>query len=151
MNSLIYITNLFLVLLSKLSCVADLIVRLFVAQFFFMSGLQKFDNWETTIFLFRHEYTVPLLNPVFAAYLAASIELVLPVLLVLGLFGRFTALGLFVFNIIAVMSYSFLWTDAGHVGFMQHVYYGMLLMMLMTHGPGLLSLDKIINWPNSRK
>jgi putative oxidoreductase len=64
-------------------------------------------------------------------------ELGLPLLLALGLAGRFAALGLFVFNIVAVISYP----DLSEVGRQHHVYWGLLLAMLAVHGPGLLSAD----------
>ena len=70
-------------------------IRLFLAQFFFFSGLTKIKSWTTTIALFQDEYHVPVLPPEIAAALSATAELSLPVVLVVGLFSRFAALGLF--------------------------------------------------------
>lgn len=82
--------------------------------------------------LFEYEYAVPLLSPTAAAYLGTAAELVLPVLLVLGLGGRFAALALFLFNIVAVISYP----DLSDSGRQFHILWGILLAITMTHGPG---------------
>jgi putative oxidoreductase len=123
--------------LDALSPLADLALRLWVANVFFKSGLTKIRNFDVTISLFTDEYQVPLLSPVVAAYLGTAAELVLPVLLVLGLGGRFAALALFVFNIVAVISYP----DLNEVGIGQHQVWGLMLLVSMLHGPGRLSID----------
>jgi putative oxidoreductase len=115
-------------------------VRLYVANVFFKSGLTKIASMDTTIQLFTYEYQVPLLSPELAAYLGTGAELVLPVLLALGLGGRFAAAALFVFNIVAVISYP----DLNPVGFMQHQFWGTLLLIPLLYGPGKLSLDWIL-------
>ena len=118
-----------------------MIARVWVAQIFFVAGLTKIQSWSSTLYLFHYEYTVPFLSPEIAAYLGTGAELVLPVLLVLGLGGRITTFIFFMYNIIAVISYPFLWTDQGTHGLYQHVNWGLLLMLLMVHGSGKLSLD----------
>jgi putative oxidoreductase len=123
--------------LQLLAPVVDLAVRLYIAWVFFKSGLLKFQSWESTLTLFEYEYAVPLLPPDIAAYLGTAAELGLPVLLALGLAGRFAALALFAFNIVAVISYP----DLSDVGRQHHFYWGALLALLAAHGPGLLSLD----------
>ncbi|HJX17476.1 MAG TPA: DoxX family protein [Acidiferrobacterales bacterium] len=117
-----------------------LAVRLYVASVFFKSGLTKIASMDSTIMLFTYEYQVPLLSPTLAAYLGTAAELVLPVLLALGLGGRLAAAALFVFNIIAVISYP----DLNAVGVMQHQYWGVLLLLPLLYGPGKLSIDWII-------
>lgn len=77
-----------------------LAIRLYLAQFFFFSGLTKIKSWATTIALFQDEYHVPILPPELAALLSATAELSLPVLLVAGLFSRFAALGLFCMTLV---------------------------------------------------
>src|SRR2546422_3138763 len=67
-------------------------LRLAIATVFWNSAMTKLANWETTISLFTEEYQVPLLPPEAAAYLATSIELAAPVLLVLGLATRVASL-----------------------------------------------------------
>jgi len=123
----------------------DLIVRLWVAEIFFRSGLIKISNFDSTLFLFESEYKVPLVSSHVAAYLGTGAELVLPVCLALGLFGRLPALGLFFFNIVAVISYPFLFTEQGQTGFQHHIYWGLFFLMLMFHGNGALSLDTLIS------
>lgn len=115
-------------------------VRFYVASVFFKSGLTKIASMDSTIMLFTYEYQVPLLSPTLAAYLGTAAELVLPVLLVLGLGGRFAAAALFVFNIVAVISYP----ELNEVGVMQHQYWGVLLLIPLLYGPGKLSIDHFI-------
>ncbi len=123
--------------LNFLAPVADLALRLWVANVFIKSGLTKIQSWESTVQLFTYEYHVPLLPPEVAAYMGAFTELTFPVLLVLGLAGRFAAFVLFVFNIIAVISYPAL----NPAGLEQHQIWGLMLLVTLLHGPGKLSLD----------
>lgn len=118
-------------------------MRLYVAWVFFASGLTKIQSWSSTVSLFEDEYHVPLLSPNLAAYLGTAAELILPILLVLGLFGRMTALALFIFNIIAVISYPYLQTIEGAGGYWQHVYWGALLAVLVIFGLGRFAVDAI--------
>ncbi|HSV58713.1 MAG TPA: DoxX family protein [Variovorax sp.] len=126
--------------LEALSPVLDLAIRVFIAIIFFKAGLTKIASWETTVALFENEYMVPLLPPALAAFMATAAELALPVMLVLGLGTRFAALGLFVLNIVAVISYP----DIGEVGLKDHQMWGLFLLVSLLHGPGFLSLDHFI-------
>jgi len=128
-------------LLETLTPALDLGIRVLIGLVFFQSGLSKLASWSTTLALFDSEYAVPLLNPTVAAYLGTAAELGLPVLLVLGLGTRAAAFALFVFNIVAVVSYPGL----GEVGLMHHQYWGLFLLVTMMHGPGRLSLDYLID------
>ncbi|KTD23661.1 DoxX family protein [Legionella israelensis] len=121
-----------------------LLVRLYLAQVFFMAGLTKIANWESTIFLFENEYSVPLLSPAIAAYLGTIAELVLPVLIVLGIGSRWVILVFFIYNLVAMFSYSFLWTPDGSVGLTDHIQWGLLILMLLCTGFGKFSLDYLI-------
>ncbi|MDO6460045.1 DoxX family protein [Granulosicoccaceae sp. 1_MG-2023] len=116
---------------------ALLLARLWVAMVFFRSGLTKIQTWDSTLYLFSYEYQVPLLSPQSAAVLGTAAELILPVLLVLGLGGRLSAGALFLFNIVAVLSYPGL----NQAGINQHVVWGMLLLLIFAFGPGRWSLD----------
>ncbi|HSV50667.1 MAG TPA: DoxX family protein [Burkholderiaceae bacterium] len=118
---------------------AALAARLYVAQVFFLSGLTKTRDWETTVALFTDEYKVPLLPPALAALMGTAGELALPVLLVLGLGGRFAALGLFVVNAVAVISLS----EIAPAALQQHILWGALLAGLAIYGCGAWSLDRI--------
>jgi putative oxidoreductase len=123
-----------------LAPVLDLGIRLLVGGVFFQSGLVKIQSWSTTLALFENEYSVPLLPPEVAAYLGAGAELILPVFLVLGLGGRFAAFALFLFNIVAALSYP----DLSEVGLRDHQYWGLFLLVTLLHGPGKLSVDHLI-------
>lgn len=131
----------FITTMNFLTPFGDLIVRIWIANIFFQAGLVKLQSWDTTLSLFAYEYQVPLLSAYWAAVLGTATELVLPILLVLGLGGRCVILVFFIYNLIAVISYPFLWTPEGYLGLQQHINWGLLLMMLMLHGAGKLSLD----------
>jgi putative oxidoreductase len=81
------------------------------------------------------------LSPTFAAILGTGAELILPVLLVLGLGGRLSIAIFFIYNMMAVISYHYLWTPEGAMGLDQHINWGLLLAMMMTRGYSKYSLD----------
>lgn len=130
----------FVAALEALQPAAQLGARLYVAQVFFMSGLTKIHDWDTTLALFADEYQVPLLPPPVAAVMGTAGELVLPVLLLLGLGGRFAALGLSVVNVVAVLSLA----EIAPAALQQHVFWGSLLLALVLWGPGKWSLDSLL-------
>jgi putative oxidoreductase len=117
---------------------AQLVARLYLAQVFFASGLTKLRDWDTTLALFTDEYQVPLLPPDVAAVLGTAGELVLPVLLALGLAGRFAAAGLFVVNAVAVVSLM----EIAPAALQQHLFWGSLLLALVLWGPGRWAADR---------
>ena len=123
--------------LEALQPLAQLAARLYVARVFFLSGLTKIHDWDTTIALFTDEYKVPLLSPTVAAFAGTAGELVLPVLLLLGLAGRFAALGLSVMNVVAVISLA----EIAPAALQQHQFWGSLLIGLLLWGPGRWSVD----------
>ena len=116
---------------------AALAARVYLAQVFFLSGLTKIRDWDTTLLLFTEEYKVPLLSPQFAAISGTAGELVLPVLLLIGLAGRFSALGLSVVNVVAVVSLA----DVAPAALQQHITWGVLLAALAIYGVGKWSVD----------
>jgi putative oxidoreductase len=126
--------------LELLQPVAQLAARLFVAAVFFRAGLTKVHDWGTTLALFMDEYHVPLLDPTVAAFLGTGAELLLPVLLVLGLAGRFAAAGMFVLNIVAVLSLA----EVPEAALQGHIFWGSLLAALVLWGPGRLSVDGLV-------
>ena len=126
--------------LESLQPLALLAARLTVAQAFFLSGLTKLRDWDTTLALFADEYHVPLLPPELAAVMGTAGELVLPVLLVAGLGGRFAAAGLSVVNVVAVLSLA----EIAPAALQQHVFWGCLLLAVMLWGPGRWSADAVL-------
>jgi len=112
-------------------------LRLAVATVFWNSGTSKLANWNTTIELFTEEYKVPVLPPEIAAYMAASIELTMPVLLVLGLLTRPAALVLLGMTaFIEIFVYPQAWPT--------HIQWAAMLLVLLCRGPGELSVDHFV-------
>jgi len=131
--------------LDSLQPIAALLARAYVAEAFFKSGLTKLRDWDITLALFQDEYKVPLLPPDIAAVLGTGGELVLPVLLLLGLGGRFGALGLSVVNGVAVLSLA----EIAPAALQQHVTWGVLLAGLAVFGSGRWAIDSWLlqRWP----
>jgi putative oxidoreductase len=111
--------------------------RLYVARVFLLSGLTKIQDWSITVALFTDEYHVPVLPPAVGAAFGAATELAMPVLLALGLGSRFAAGVLFIFNIVAVVSYAALPDTAVK----DHILWGTMLLVLTICGPGKIALD----------
>ena len=119
----------------------SLALRLYVGWQFFKAGLVKVSDWGATLALFHDEYKVPLLPPDLAAYMGATGELVLPLLLFVGLVSRPAALALFAVNLMAVLSYPALFSFECPAAINDHFYWGVLLLALAAFGPGRISLD----------
>ncbi|HUQ12551.1 MAG TPA: DoxX family protein [Steroidobacteraceae bacterium] len=122
-----------------------LLTRVWVSWQFLKSGWLKVTQWDSTVELFASEYHVPVLPPTLAAVTGSFGELFFSALLVLGLFSRVGALGLFAVNLMAVVSY---WHVLGQEGFeaalAQHVLWGFMLLVLAVSGPGAISLDHLL-------
>ena len=129
-----------------------LATRVYVAWQFLKSGWLKVSDWETTQFLFQDEYHTPLLPPLAAAVAGTAGELVFPVLLIAGLLSRYAATGLFVVNIMAVVSYSHvLLTEGFEAALGQHYLWGFMLLVVMVAGPGRWALDSMLDGPGQRR
>ena len=102
-----------------------------------MSALTKIHDWSVTLALFTDEYHVPILPPAVAATLGTATELSMPVLLALGVGSRFAAGVLFIFNIVAVVSYQALPDTAVK----DHILWGTMLLVLTICGPGKIAVD----------
>jgi putative oxidoreductase len=115
----------------------QLAARIGVGAVFFRSGLLKLSSWQFAVQLFRDEYKVPLLDPVTAARLATAVELGAPVLLFAGLATRLATLPLLgMIAVIQVFVYPNAWSD--------HVLWTSALLLLLTRGAGVLSVDHLI-------
>ena len=124
--------------LSSVQPYASLAIRLYVGKVFALSGWLKLSRWDSTLALFENEYHVPLLSPYAAAVLGTTAELALPLLFVIGIRSRVVALALFVFNIVAVISYP----DLSPAGFKDHLLWGTLMLVVAFYGPGRFSVDR---------
>jgi putative oxidoreductase len=117
-----------------------LAARIAVAAIFFLSGRTKVDGLltvnDTAYTLFREDYKVPLLPPELAAHVAAYAEHLFPILLVLGLFTRLSALALL--GMTAVIQL-FVYPDA----WPTHLSWAALMLYLIGRGAGPLSLDGV--------
>jgi putative oxidoreductase len=111
--------------------------RIGVGATFFKAGLLKYQSWEFTVRLFQEEYRVPLLDPAVAARIAMVQELTIPILLFLGLATRIATLPLL--GMIAVIQ-TFVYPNA----YNEHFVWGAILVLLLTRGPGVLSVDYLI-------
>jgi putative oxidoreductase len=86
--------------------------------------------------LFRDEYRLPLLSPELAALLATAGEHLLPLLLLIGLATRSAAFGLLVMTaVIQIFVYP--------AAYPTHGVWAAVLLWLMVHGPGVVSLDHL--------
>ena len=112
-------------------------LRLGVGVIFWNSAMAKLANWSTAVELFRDEYKLPMLPPELAAYLAVSIELSAPVLLVLGVATRPVALLLLGMTaVIEIFVYPQAWPT--------HLQWAAMLLVLLCRGAGKWSLDYLM-------
>jgi putative oxidoreductase len=96
-----------------------------------------FSIREESFYLFREEYKVPLLPPDVAAYLSTVSEHLFPVLLLIGLASRLSALALFAMTMVIQ-----LFVVPG--GWPEHILWLSLLLLIIARGPGAISLDQLI-------
>ena len=128
--------------LESLQPLVALGTRCWVSWQFLKSGMLKLEDWETTLFLFQEEYRTPVLSPPLAAIAGTAGELVFPLLLIAGLFGRLAAAGLLAVNVMAVVAYAHVLQSAGFEAALgQHYLWGFMLVILAVYGPGRYSLD----------
>ncbi len=136
-----------------------LFLRIVAAHPFFVSGQTKVDGpmiggtfmgldlsiivptsvRDATFTLFEEEYKLPRVSPEHAAYAAAAFENLLPILLVLGLATRLSALGLLAMTLVIQI---FVYPDAWWT---VHAYWAAILVVLIARGPGALSLDHLLS------
>jgi putative oxidoreductase len=112
----------------------QLMFRIAIAAVFWSSGLTKVASWAATVALFRDEYKLPLLPPEVAAVTSATFELLCSALIALGLATRLATLPLLGMTfVIEVFVYPEYWA--------MHLMWTAALVLLLTKGPGVLSLD----------
>ena len=114
----------------------DLVVRLWLAQTFFVSGLLKLANWDTALYLAEFEYPVSWLAPATAAALGTAVELIGAVLLAVGLATRVGAAALLTLALVIQFEYRAL--DV-------HLLWIALLGWYVCLGAGPISLDRAVS------
>ena len=138
-----------------------LLARFSIAAVFWKSGQTKIEGlaidlvggefalgWprlsDNAVYLFAEEYQLPLLSPHLAAWLAAFGEHLFPLMLLIGLGTRLAALALL--GMTAVIQV-FVYPDAYPV----HGVWAAVLLYLMVHGPGRVSIDALLcRWWSTR-
>ncbi len=127
--------------------VALFFVRVALAAIFWFSGRTKIEEGslltvsENAIYQFSEEpfSNVPLLPSDFAAYLTTYAEHIFPILLVMGLFTRLSALALLGMTLVIQL---FVFPEAW---WQVHIIWVALALILITHGGGRFSLDALLN------
>jgi putative oxidoreductase len=121
-----------------------LAIRVTLAIPFWKSGTTKWDDWFTLSFgalasfgdfrlhILGVEYPYP--APELMAYASAICEVTFPVLLVLGLFTRYAALGLLGMTAIIQLTIPDGWQTF-------HLPWASLALAILTFGPGRIALD----------
>ena len=146
MNAITAPYNRFVASLSApwIDAVMLLFVRISLAGIFWRSGRTKVDegSWlsvsGTAKFLFEEEYKGVPLPPEFAAYMATYAEHLFPILLVIGLLTRLSALALLGMTmVIQIFVYPEAWWSV-------HMIWVALALVLIVRGGGSLSLDALL-------
>jgi len=133
-------------ILNPLQSLFALGVRGYVGAEFFRDGYLKYTHWPATLDLFATEYHVPWLSPHDAAVAGTFGELCFPTLIVIGLYTRLSAIGLFIVNAVAVVSYRDVLLAAGSEAALgQHIFWGTLILFVVIYGPAKISLDHLFN------
>jgi putative oxidoreductase len=126
---------------------ASLILRFGVAIPFWKSGLTKWDGFgvlsETPVILFENEFLLHILGkeysfpfPTFMAYASSIGEIILPILVVLGLFTRFAAIGLVFMTLIIQLTFPDAWP--------LHLTWAAMAIGVIHLGGSRFSLDSLL-------
>ena len=118
-----------------------LLARITPGALFWQSGRTKVEGWftisDSAYALFRDEYKLPLLPPQLAAQMATVAEHLFPILLVLGLFTRMSALALLGMTLTIQL---FVYPDA----WPTHLSWAGLMLYLVGRGAGSVSVDRVL-------
>jgi putative oxidoreductase len=115
--------------------ILDLIVRIGLAQQFFVSGVLKVTNWQAALYLAENEYRVSWMDPVTAAYTGAAIEVICPLFLVLGLFTRYASIPMLILSLVVQFNYN---------AVDSQLFSAALLAWLVIRGAGSFSIDSLV-------
>lgn len=128
-------------------------LRIALAVPFYFSGLTKWDSFgklsESAVFLFEEEFKLNIFGnvinypfPFASAFAAGTAEIILPILLVLGLFTRFAAFGLLVMTAIIQITVPSGWPI--------HLTWAAMAIGIIAMGPGRLSVDHFLRGKSAR-
>ena len=127
--------------------VATLMLRFALAVPFFRSGLTKWDGLSVSPgakYLFTNEFKLHIFGgaypypfPNLLVTLAAIGEIVLPILLVLGLLTRLSALGILAMTVVIQLTFPEAWANF-------HLPWAAMAVTLVVIGPGRVSLDALL-------
>jgi putative oxidoreductase len=126
---------------------ASAVLRAALAVPFYFSGLTKWEGFgrlsESAVFLFEEEFKLNILGnainypfPNVSAFAAGTAEIILPILLVLGLFTRFAAFGLLIMTAVIQLTIPSGWP--------LHLTWAAMAIGILAIGPGRLSLDHLV-------
>ena len=101
--------------------------------------------------LFKADYAVSFLSVSTTALIATWSEMIFAVLLLLGLFSRLSALVLLAISTLVTIYYPPLEAEPGHAHLLIHCYWSLLALVIICHGPGVISLDKLFCWLRRKK
>jgi putative oxidoreductase len=127
-----------------------LAIRLYVGRFYWQSGMTKFTTPDSALNLFETEYIpnwqqnhikdifgvhipFPVPSAIFGMNASMTGELLFSALLIIGLAGRFAALGIFMMAL-AIEMFVYPGTD-------EHYYWLLTMGVIIAHGPGKISID----------
>ena len=127
---------------------ASLALRFGLAVPFFKSGLTKWDGFlqlsETPVLLFTEEFKLNLFGrafdypfPVLMAWGSSIGEIILPILLVLGLFTRFAAFGILIMTALIQLTIPDGWANF-------HLPWAAMALAIIVIGPGKLALNNLL-------
>jgi len=124
--------------------IALLVLRAALAGIFWRSGRTKIEDGslfsisDTTYFLFKEEYAGVPLPSDFAAVMATVSEHLFPILLVVGLFTRLSALALLGMTmVIQIFVYPEAWWQV-------HILWAAMCLILIVRGGGVFTLDTLL-------
>ena len=123
---------------------ALLLTRVALAGIFWRSGRTKVEDGsllsisDQAYFLFEYEYPGLPITPAIATPMATWAEHLFPILLVLGLFTRFSALSLLIMTLVIQL---FVYPEAW---WQTHILWVAMATILVSRGGGLFSLDALL-------
>ena len=109
---------------------------------FWYSARTKADGWliwqptSSAVALFEYEYEIPLVSPYWAASVSSVLEHICSVLVLVGLFTRWSAAILLAMTVVIALIYPSNWGE--------HLLWATCLMLLVKEGGGSIALDKYL-------